>query len=266
VLWIEFGGANGSIACVKKGYKADFAIIAEPTSMDICISNVSSKVVNIKISGDTGLKYLGSGIESTNSILLAKKLIDVLEDYENYLNSLKDKFGIFNKLYKPIRFLFSDIKAGEIGLDKIVTTPSECLLRVYLMNYPEIDKEEFNNMMFSFMKRYPDIYKYIENGSITFNDEYRFIEGGIFDIDIERNKEFISKIVRNGIELTDQKLKTSAMLGGTDFFAFSNYGNTPVIVLGPGGGNCHAANEYVNLDDLLQLSKIYGGLIYDYCC
>lgn len=41
----EFGGANGSLACVKKDYTGEFAVIAEPTFMNICISNVSSKVM-----------------------------------------------------------------------------------------------------------------------------------------------------------------------------------------------------------------------------
>lgn len=216
--------------------------------------------------GDKGLKYLGSGIKSTNSILLVKRLINALEDYEDYLNSLKDKYEIYKKIDKPIRFLFSDIKAGEIAPDKIITTPVECLLRIYLMNYPDIGKDEFTDMMLSFIEKYPDVYKYIENGSMIFRGKQRFIEGGIFDLTVDDNKEFINKIIKNGEELVNKKLGISAMLGGTDFFAFSNYGNTPVVVLVPGGGNCHAADEYVNLDDLLDLSKIYGGLIYDYCC
>ena len=83
---------------------------------------------------------------------------------------------------------------------------------------------------------------------------------------VDSNKEFINKIVENGKKLANRKLKISAMLGGTDLFAFSNYGNTPVVVLGPGGGNCHTSDEYVNLNDLLDLSKIYAAIIYDYCC
>ena len=67
-------------------------------------------------------------------------------------------------------------------------------------------------------------------------------------------------------KLAGRSLKTSAALGGTDFFAFNNYGNTPCIVLGPGGGNLHSANEYVELNDLLDLAKIFAALIYDFCC
>ncbi|MCD4669612.1 MAG: ArgE/DapE family deacylase [Actinomycetia bacterium] len=262
----EFGGANGSLACVKKGYIGDFAIIAEPTVMKICVSNVCSRAMEIKITGDKGLMYIGEGTEGANPLLLAARLISALKDYESYLNSLKCKYEIYKNIDKPMKFLFSDIKAGEIGPDKIITTPEECLIRIYTMNYPDINKDKFTDMMLSFLKKYPDIYKYIEDKSIVFSKNHRFIEGGDLDLTLDSNKEFVNNIIKNGKKLTNRKLGKSAFLGGTDFFAFSNYGNTPVVILGPGGGNCHAPDEYVNLEDLLDLSKIYAGLIYDYCC
>jgi acetylornithine deacetylase len=197
---------------------------------------------------------------------LGANLIVALKDYENYLNSLKDKYIIFEKIDKPMRFLFSDINAGEIGTDKIVTNPEECLIRLYMMNYPDIDENSFNDMMFSFLKNYKEIYKYIEDGSITFTKQFRFIEGGNLDLSVDKNKDFLNNIIKNGEKLTNRKLNISAMLGGTDFFAFNNYGNTPAVVFGPGGGNCHAPDEYVYLKDLLDLSKIYAWLIYYYCC
>jgi len=262
----EFGGANGSLACVKKGYKGDFAIITEPTAMKVCVSNVSSRIMEIKITGDKGLMYAGTDAEGVNSMLLGAGLIIALKYYEDFLNSLKGKYEIYNKIDKPIKFLFSDIKAGEIGPDKIITTPEECLIRIYMMNYPNNSKDKFTDMMISFLKKYPDIYRYIESGSIIFNEKHRFIEGGNLDLTLNSNKEFINKIIENGKKLTNRELNTSAFLGGTDFFAFSNYGNIPVVVFGPGGENCHAPDEYVNLKDLVDLSKIYAGLIYDYCC
>jgi len=266
VVGEEFGGANGSLACVKRGYTGDFAIVAEPTVMKICVSNVSSRVIEVKITGTKGLNYAGTDVKGVNPMLLGAKLIVALKDYENFLNSLKDKYEVYKKIDKPIRFLFSDIKAGEIGPDKILTTPEECLIRIYMMGYPDVNKDKFTDMMLSFLKNYPDIYKYIKDGSIIFSEGHRFIEGGNLDLTLDNNKEFIGKVVGNGKKMANRELKISAMLGGTDFFAFSNYSNTSVIVLGPGGGNCHAPDEYVNLKDLIDLSKIYAGLIYDYCC
>ena len=65
----EFGGANGSLACVKRGYRSDFAIIAEPTVMKICISNVSSRIIEIEITGDKGLMYVGTDVEGYDAFI-----------------------------------------------------------------------------------------------------------------------------------------------------------------------------------------------------
>jgi len=262
----EFGGANGSLACVKKGYTGDFAIIAEPTSMNICISNVSSKVIEVRISGSKGLNYFGDKTESISPILIAADLIHSLKDYEEFLNSKKDKYMVYRSIEKPINFLFSDIIAGDIAPDKIITNPEECKIRAYLMNYSDVNRDDFMNMMLAFIKKNPSLENYIKNGIIVFEDKHRFIEGGDLNLAIPKNKKFIQSIVENGKKMAKKELKTSAALGGTDFFAFNNYGHTPVVVLGPGGGNLHAADEYVNLSDLIDLSKIYAGLIYDYCC
>ncbi len=269
----EFGGGNGSLACVKKGYKGNFAIITEPTSMNICVSNVSSQALDIEVIGDKGLMYLsGKEVGGINSMLIAARIINALKDYEDYLNSLKCHYAVYKNIDRPIKFLFSDIKAGDIDPNRVFTTPEKCVFRVYLMNYPEFDKNKFTNMISLFLKKYPDINKYINDKLVIIKQSkvhggrHKFIEGGDFDLNIDDNKEFINKIIENGRKLANRELGISAMLGGTDFFAFSNYGNMPVVVLGPGGGNCHAPDEYVNLKDLVNLSKIYAGLIYDYCC
>ncbi len=262
----EFGGANGSLACMEKGYTGDFAIIPEPTSMRVCASHVGSKVFEVTIKGDTGLNYFGDKMERNNPILLGSKLILALKDYEDHLNSKKGNYKIYRDTKKPMNFMFSDFIAGEIGPTKILTNPLECRLRFYVMNYPEVGEKKFNEMLFDFLKKYPEIHENIERGNIIFDNSYRFIEGGDMDLEVDKNKEFVDKVINFGNELTGRDLELSAAFGGTDFFTFNNYGNTPAIVFGPGGDNLHAANEYVELSDLIDLTKIYANLIYDYCC
>jgi acetylornithine deacetylase len=262
----EFGGANGSLACVLRGYKGDLAIITEPSSMNICISNVCSKTLLLSVSGDEGLNYFGKKSSHGNPILLMSKFLLAIKDYEEYLNFLKDKYTIYNKIKKPFNFLFSDIEAGEIGPDKILTTPGRCIARIYIMNYPDINNKRFDSMLLTFLNSYPEIKKALKEKIITIEDYSRFIEGGEIDLKDKNIKKFIKNIRENAKLITGRNLNISAALGGTDFFAFNNYGNTPCIVLGPRGGNLHAADEYVELRDLLDLSKVFSSLIYDYCC
>lgn len=262
----EFGGANGTLSCVTKGYKGDLAIIAEPSSMKICISNVCSKTLLLKVHGGEGLNYFGKKFSHENPIILMSKLLLAIKDYEKHLNSIKYKYPVYKNIKKPFNFLFSDIEAGEIGPDKIMTTPGDCISRIYIMNYPDKSNVEFDSMLLSFLRNYSEINKGIRSKIIKILDYSRFIEGGDIDLKNKKNKKIIESIKKNSLYLADRKLNTSASLGGTDFFAFNNYGSTPCIVLGPGGGNLHAADEYVELRDILDLSKIFAATIYDYCC
>lgn len=76
----------------------------------------------------------------------------------------------------------------------------------------------------------------------------------------------LQSIQDNAKNMANRNLGLGAALGGTDFFAFNNYGNTPCIVLGPSGGNLHSADEYVEINDIIDLSKIFAALIFDVCC
>ena len=263
----EFGGANGSLACVMKGYTGDFAIIPEPSYMDIDVSNLSSHVFDVIISGSTRADYLYKKASKTNAILLMSKLICVLKEYEEYLNSLKNNYRIYREIEKPINFLFSSVKAGEIGRDKTLCNPDVCKAVVYLLNYPEKNETIFKEELFSFLYQYPDIRDALKDGTIIFSGEgHRLIEGGELDLEKKENRDFIDRIIKNGRECINRDLKVSALTAGSDFFPFNNYGNTPVIIFGPGGDNVHAADEYVLLGDLIDLSKLFALAIYEYCC
>jgi acetylornithine deacetylase len=267
VLDEEFGGANGTLACVMKGYVGDFAVIPEPTYMAVDVTNLSSKVYDILVHGSTRASYLFKESGKMNAILLMSKLMCALQDYEDHLNSLKRNYEIYRDIEKPINFMFSSVKAGEIGIDRINCFPAECRAIVYLLNYPEKDNRTFNEELFDFLKRYPEIRQNLEVGTIVFSEEHhRLIQGGNTDIKSKENRAFIDSIIDNGKKLTHRELLIDAATFGNDFFAFSNYGNTPVVVFGPGGDNVHAPDEYVILQDLLDLSKIFAALIYDFCC
>ena len=50
-----------------------------------------------------------------------------------------------------------------------------------------------------------------------------------------------------------------------DTYVFNLYSPTPAITLGPRGGNAHAADEYVLVDDVVDLVRIYARAIFAWC-
>jgi len=51
----------------------------------------------------------------------------------------------------------------------------------------------------------------------------------------------------------------------SDVGILNNWGKTPTVTFGPGGGNAHSPDEYVNVSDLLSLTKIYALEMASWC-
>ena len=47
----EEGGGNGTLACVDRGYKADAAIVTEPTNLKIMIAHRGAMHLRVKVKG-----------------------------------------------------------------------------------------------------------------------------------------------------------------------------------------------------------------------
>ena len=54
--------------------------------------------------------------------------------------------------------------------------------------------------------------------------------------------------------------------GAADIRFLNSYGNTPTVIFGPGmTEQMHANNEWVNIDDLIQSTKILAQTILAWC-
>jgi len=50
-----------------------------------------------------------------------------------------------------------------------------------------------------------------------------------------------------------------------DAFVLNEHSATPVVVYGPRGGNAHAPDEFVLIDDLRRLARVFAALAVDWC-
>ena len=50
-----------------------------------------------------------------------------------------------------------------------------------------------------------------------------------------------------------------------DVYVFNLYSPTPCVILGPRGANAHAPDEWVMIQDLIDLTKIFALTAVDWC-
>jgi succinyl-diaminopimelate desuccinylase len=61
------------------------------------------------------------------------------------------------------------------------------------------------------------------------------------------------------------ELKPRGTSGSNDTSWLTNLANIPSMALGPGGGNAHGANEWVEVKSLMDFAKIYGLIFMNAC-
>ncbi|MFZ3588744.1 peptidase [Bacillus sp. DJP31] len=254
VIEEESGGA-GTLAAILRGYKADAAIIPEPTNMKIFPKQQGSMWFKVTVKGKSahgGTRYEGvSAIEK--SMIVIQKMLE-LEKSRNA--------RIVDPLYKAVPIPVP-INIGKINGG---TWPSSVADEVILEGRVGVAPEES-------MKDVQDEVGKLLN-SLTQDDEWfiqhpveltwfgaRWVPGTI-DLDHEA-----MKVLQHNFERVKRhKPLIEASPWGTDGGLFTHVAKVPTIVFGPGTTEvAHHPDEYIIVDQLFEAAEIFALMIIDWC-
>ena len=245
----------GTLSCCQKGYRADGAIIPEPTNMDVLVAmrgNASGKVTVFGRAGhaDEGVQPHWTEGGAVNAISKSVKIIQALEELTEEWRTRPDKQ---HKFLNPDMVIPTIIKGGE-----------------WLIMYPEKVEIAFNA---DFIPSTVNLGKEIEEKimSVAATDPWmkahppKVESGGwIYGAEIDENEPIIKTAIEAARELgVEPKLiGTDSM---TDAVHLINYSKIPTISIGAGGDTAHKADEFVDIGQLVNATKVVALAILRWC-
>lgn len=254
VIGEETGGA-GTLSLISRGYKADGAIISEPSDLRVCPVSMGVIWFRVRIRGfmaHAATSYLG-----VNAISKAAMLIQEIDAYEERM--IRDKkHPLYSHHPSPFSINIGIIKGGVFP----TSVPDEVVLEARMSFSPDDDiaqvKKELEETVYEAAKKdewlrdhLPEIEWYgfcLNSGSVPMDHPLLGAVVDNFKLVKEREPEIIGTP------------------WGTDAGAMIRYGNTPTIVFGPGpGGMAHKADEYIDIDMLQDTTKVLAATILDWC-
>ncbi|MEM2939405.1 MAG: ArgE/DapE family deacylase [Candidatus Bathyarchaeia archaeon] len=263
----ELGG-GGTIATILKGYKADAAIVTEPTgSRYVQIGFCGNRWCNIKILGRSG--HAGGAYHGINAIDLAVNIYNSLMELdERRCAELKGKHPIFEMPMagqiwgrRPTGITVGVLRAG----DWPTTTAGMAELTIRI-GFPPSERGE------DVMKQVEDTVKNISKQNEWINKHPPKIEWfGSRKEGYELNPESpivqtlkynIENVSGRNCELYGACVSSDANHLGVKI---GDYGGIPTICYGPGGANAHAADEFVILKEVITVTKVLSLTIMDWC-
>lgn len=250
----ESGGA-GTLDAILRGYKADAAIIPEPTNMKIFPKQQGSKWFRVHVKGRAahgGTRY--HGVSAIDKSMVVLKHIENLEQLRN--KRIDDP--LYANVPIPVPINIGRIEGGEwpssvcdlvILEGRIGIAPNERIedvqveLEKWLQNLASID---------SWFKGFPVKLEWY--GA-------RWLPGSI-----DENHRLMNILSSNYQDVLKTEPIIEASPWGTDGGLLSHVGDTPSIIFGPGISSlAHFPNEYIEIDKIFEAAEIIALSVIDWC-
>jgi acetylornithine deacetylase len=254
VIGEESGGA-GTLTTIVKGFKADAAVITEPTRLHLCPVQSGALSFRVKVSGKAIHACMKPhGVSAIEKFYVVLRSVQELErrrhiEYKNPLYEDPNNIAPVN---------FGTLHAG----DWPSTVPDALAVEGRFGVLPGESTEAARSAMAAavtqaaagdtWLKEHPPTLEWFEGQ----------FESGQTPLD--------SPIVKTVTECHAKAFgKSPTVQGvtyGSDLRLFTNHGNVPAVLYGPGDiMKAHTVDEYVELEEVFSATKVLAWIITQWC-
>ncbi|MDZ4713922.1 MAG: peptidase [Cytophagales bacterium] len=251
----EESGGIGTLATLTRGYKADAALIPEPTNMKMFIKQQGSMWFRVTVEGRSahaGTRY--EGVSAIEKAMLVTQAILQLEGKRNA--QIKDP--LYQHLPIPVPINVGKIQGGSwpssvpdlvtmegrIGvapdekLEAVKKELAECLADVST-NDPWLSKNPLRLEFFGA--------QWVPN-ALAVDHPFAVLMKAAFQ------------------KVYNKAVTVEASPWGTDGGLLGTVGGIPTIVIGPGETKvAHYPDEFIEVDEMVRASKVFARTILDWC-
>jgi acetylornithine deacetylase len=251
----EEDGGLGALSTVLRGYRADAALVTEPTRLALVPAHCGSLVFRLTV---TGLSAHAAVRDEGVSAL--EKFLPIFEELRAFERERNDTLS--HPLYDGIRNKVP-INVGVVRAGNWASTVPESLVaegRIGLIPGEELDpfKRQVADRLSSITETDPWLREH--------PPELEWFGGQFAPAEVPPDAP-ICEAVKKAHELaTGEKPRVEGFTGGADMRLFIRFGGMPCVMYGAGDVNvAHAPDEHINVTELLTATSTIACLLADWC-
>lgn len=271
----------GTVKALERGYDADFAIICEPTSLEVHTASAALFFFELEVYGKD------VHTSARNQVMFPQPY-GVKSGPEVGVDALHKSLMFIDYFYRlevewSHRFRDPIIGGGGYphrdtqGVGVFNINPSKIEGGVYLGSVPPFVKLLYCVWYPDQMVKKEELFEEIRRGVEALASTDAFLrenpprlsipvvqDWGGFQVPVEHPG--VQALVKSVEDATEKPAVISAFKAVCDGY-YLNEAGTPAIVCGPGavGYGVHGSNEFVVLDDIIDATKIYASMILNWC-
>jgi acetylornithine deacetylase len=199
------------------------------------------------------------GRPKTSAVYRLATLIEALHAYEIERN--RDPHP--PRFYEDAPFLpvvIKQVGGGGDSYGEVTGVPAACYLIAWVEEYPGASQADHTRSLTGFINDYFARQPGFDGLIPEYNLMIHYLPGSSMD----PHHPFID-VLQDAFEQTGQPFQVAGAPLACDTYIFNLYSPTPALTLGPRGGNAHASDEFVLVEDVTRLTRIYARAIAEWC-
>lgn len=259
----------GTGAAIERGYRADAAIVMEPSGAPYRLAIVSASpgalILTITVKGKAAHTLLrhelvragGGGAD------VAVSAVDKAMILYNALLKLEEEWGQTKthlSFRRPGTFTICPTTFAG-GLGGLSFIPEECYIKYVIWHAPQETGEQVKEEITNQINRYSQTDPWLRENppTLDWNDFWWP------PYDLAPYSPICTAAQTAYKHLFQEEVEPSGFMG-VDDASFLNAAGIQTITMGPGTtNNAHTANEYVEIEDLVDAAKLYALTIVEWC-
>jgi acetylornithine deacetylase len=247
----EFGGVNGTLAGRLRGFNADAAIISEPSFLRVCPAQRGGRIVHITLRSSGGI--LTEGKFPDGVIPQLTRFLSALPGFADARKSKARVHEMYAHHSDPVPVSVTKIFTAPWGTGEPITPPEECRVELYWQLMPGETKEEVEREFFQWMDGVFAVRPQVEM-------PIRWLPGSA----IAKFEPLVTELATCAESVLGTAPPIVGIEGPCDMYVF-HQASIPAVLWGPRGSNTHAADEYVEIDSLVDAAKVLLLFVCKWC-
>ncbi|HEX2890694.1 ArgE/DapE family deacylase [Vineibacter terrae] len=246
---------NGALACLQRGYRADAALIPEPSGGVMTIAQVGVMWFQVKVTGHPVHVYKADA--GSNAIESAYRLIQALRGLETEWNARKASDPHFHDHHHPVNFNVGRIEGG----DWASSVPAWCTFDMRVGVLPSQTLAEARREIEDCVRRAAANDPFLGNAPPTVT-----WEGFQAEPFVLKNHEQVRAVLAAAHQsVFGEALQDRTSTGTADNRFFGLYAGIPALVYGPQSDDIHGFDERVNLESVRKITQATALFIAQWC-
>ena len=246
---------NGALSTLARGYRADAALVPEPTGNQLSRAYVGVMWFRLRVRGVP--VHVARAQTGTNAIMSAYALLQEMYALTAKINEGAKDHPWFKGVTNPVKFNPGVIRGGDWGS----STPAWCEVDCRIGLLPGTSLEAARRQVLDVVARVA------KSDGFMANNPPEVIWNG-FQADgyvLEPGTDAEAVLRRVHEQVFGTKLEEHSSTGVADSRMYGLYYGIPGICYGPSGEGAHAFDERVNLANLQRTTVAIATFIADWC-